>query len=366
MRSLIRLIFLTALCSNFALAEPLQLTTPEQFGERVRHLRTENEARAVIAGVWVGKKPLARIALGTSMTGVPATTDMSFRIGGVSQTFLGTLVMKLVEEGHFSLDDKISRWLPDLLESEKVTVGMLLNNTAGYKDYVRDPKAIDRITADPFAHFSAREIVDMALQDGEMNFSPGKTQEYSHTEFTILGQVMEKATGKSMPTLYEEYLLEPLQLERTGYSTTAQMPEPVLHSYSTDRDVYEESTFWDPSWAGESGPLYSTLDDLGKWGPIFGKGEMLSSKAFQTLLQRPAAGGKDNLYFAAGFVVANDWYFQNPNINGYTGVMGYLPEKDLTLVVFATRPDEGNTVHPAFAIFQQLVKELTPEHPLPF
>ena len=366
MRFLTQWTFLVALSLSFAFAEPSQPTTPERFGESVQRLRTEHEARAVLAGLWVGREPLAKIALGTSMTGVPATTDMSVRIGGISQTFLGTLVMKLVEEGHFSLDDKISRWLPDLLQAENVTVGMLLNNTAGYKDYVRDPQAVERITADPFAHFSAQEIVDTAVAGGDMNFSPGKTQEYSHTEFTILGQVMEKATGKTMPALYQEYLFEPLQLERTGYSVTAEMPEPVLHSYSTDRGVYEDSTFWEPSWAGESGPLYSTLDDLGKWGPVFGRGEMLSQKAFQTLLQRPVSGGKDNLYFAAGFVVANDWYFQNPNINGYTGVMGYLPEKDLTLVVFATRPQEGETVHPAFAIFQQLVRELTPEHPLPF
>ena len=366
MRLFIQFLLILALCTHFAQAEPGELTTSELFHKSVEQLREKHEARAVIAGLWVGKKPLARIALGTSMTGVPATTDMSFRIGGVSQTFLGTLVIKLVEQGHFSLEDKISHWLPGLIKSDEVTVGMLLNNTAGYKDYVRDPKVIDLVTKDPFAHFGAQRIVEMAVADGKMNFPPGQTQEYSHTEFTILGQVMEKATGKTMPALYDEYLFKPLQLEKTGYSSTAEMPCPVLHSYSSDREVYEDSTFWDPSWAGESGPLFSTLDDLGKWGPIFGKGELLSEEGFKTLLQRPAAGGKDNLYFAAGFVVANDWFFQNPNINGYTGVMGYLPDKDLTIVVIATRPEKGKVVHPAFAIFQELVKDITPGHPLPF
>ena len=43
----------------------------------------------------------------------------------------------LVEQGRISLDDKISRWLPNLLAADKVTVRMLVANTAGYIDYVR-------------------------------------------------------------------------------------------------------------------------------------------------------------------------------------------------------------------------------------
>ena len=48
------------------------------------------------------------------MTGVPATTDMHFRNGAVAISYVSTLLLKLVEEGTVSLDDKLSTWLPDV------------------------------------------------------------------------------------------------------------------------------------------------------------------------------------------------------------------------------------------------------------
>jgi CubicO group peptidase (beta-lactamase class C family) len=67
------------------------------------------------------------------MTGVPANLDMHLRIGGVSESFFGTLVMILVDQGKIRLDDKISKWLPDLLAADKVTIEMLIKNASGYQ-----------------------------------------------------------------------------------------------------------------------------------------------------------------------------------------------------------------------------------------
>lgn len=336
------------------------------FRASVERLRTENNARAVIAGVWKGDGPGVTIAVGDSMTMVPADTSMTVRIGGISQLFLGTLLMRLVEQGHLGLDDKISQYLPDLLAADNVTVRMLAQNTAGYKDYVRDERFIELVLSDPFRTFSSQEIIDYATKDGEMNFSPGTSQRYSHTEFTILGRILERATGHSMAELYQSEIFEPLGLTGTGYSTTPDLPGPVLHVFSSDRGVYEDATFWNPSWAGESGPLFSNIDDLGRWGPVFGTGQLLSARSFQEMIQRPDMAPRNDLYFATGFVVANGWFLQNPNINGYTGVMGYLPDQELTLVVFASQTAEPEVEHPALEIFKDLVLELAPSHPINF
>ena len=60
------------------------------------------------------------------MTTVPATTEMHYRIGGIAETFMSTLLLMLVEQGRINLDDKIARWLPDLLAADQVTVRMLV------------------------------------------------------------------------------------------------------------------------------------------------------------------------------------------------------------------------------------------------
>ena len=350
-----------------ALAQPLnpQAFGPTAFKDKVAVLKEKYGAKAVIAGVWRGNTELSKLALGNSMTDVPATTDMTVRIGGVSQFFLGTLVMRLVEQGYFSLDDKISKWLPNLYQADDVTVGMLIKNLGGYKDYVREEDFFKDVLADPFQSFTSKQLIEYSVRNQESNFPPGTAQRYSHTEFTILKMVIEAATGETMAALYQQEFFGPLGLTRTGYSTNPEIPSPVLHAFGSDRDIYEDITFWNPVWAGESGALYSTIEDLSKWVPAWGSGQLLSSPSFQELIRKPDVVAGDT-YFASGFVVSGGWYFQNPNINGFSGMVGYLPSEDITLIVFATQPEEETVVHPAKEIFLELVDVVAPGNPINF
>ena len=107
---------------------------------------------AAIYRVTVNGQPLVTGAFGSSMTGVPATTDMHFRNGSVAFSYLTTLLMEYVDQHKISLNDKISRWLPELPDAHQVTVKMLANMTSGYPDHVTDPKFIAGYYQNPFQH----------------------------------------------------------------------------------------------------------------------------------------------------------------------------------------------------------------------
>ncbi len=329
-------------------------------------MKQETHVKSLVAGVWKGDQEILTLALGESMTSVPADIGMSLRIGGISETFIGTLVMILVDKGKIKLEDKISKCLPDLLAADKVTVGMLIKNTAGYKDYVLNKDFVNLITQEPFRYISWKEIINYSTSDGQLNFPPGTQQRYSHTEFTILGEVLEKATGQLMPELYEEYIFRPLNLEHTGYSKNAELPCPALHAFSSDRGIYEDATYWNPSWTGESGPLYSTIPDLGKWALKFGKGSLLTPHSFDVRVGRPEGANHSDPYFASGFGVSNGWYFQNPSYSGYSGAFGYLPAKELAIIIFTTQSEENKTEGQAFQILQEITKKLMPENAIKF
>lgn len=354
--------FLRSLTLLFLLSCPL-LASPD-FESRLEALRQKTGARAVLAGVWKGGEAVNLAAVGESMAGVPATPDMHLRIGGVSETFLGTLVLKLVEEGRLSLDDPVSKYLPDLLAADRVTVGMLMKSLSGYKDYVYEPQFLKLVTAEPFRTFTHEELLDFATEGGQLAFSPGTAQKYSHTDYTVLEDVLEQATGRSMPELYQERLFGPLGLGHTGYMTTPELPLPVLHTFSDDRGVYEESTYWNPSWTGGSGPLYSTLEDLGRWARLFGRGELLSQESFAWQIARPQVAERDDFFIACGFVVADGWFLQNPSFNGFMGGFGYLPSEDLAVIVYATQEEGKPEGNHAFAIFRELVTRFAPQHPI--
>lgn len=365
MKRLLFLFVLVGLCAGAASSAP----DPGRLRTLLEEQRRALGAQALLFGLWQGDREILTTALGDSMTGVPATTDMHWRIGGITETFQGTLLMMLAEQGRIDLDAPLSRWLPDLLAADRVTVRMLANNTAGYPDYVRDPAFEALVTAEPFRHFTADDLIAVAVKSGRMDFEPGKSQAYSHTDFIILAQVMEKATGQSMKELYDENILRPLDLQDTQFPLTPEIQAPVLHSYLSDRGVYEDATYWNPSWAGATGGLTSDLRDLGRWGRVFGTGALLSPESFRTLTGPGTVGlgrNQPDRYFAYGFVFLNGWYVQNPNMNGYTGGFAYHPPTGTTIIVAATKAPGSKTVSPAFEILETVIGTVTPESPLNF
>ena len=159
--------------------------------ERLRAIVQENAAKlgakAVLFGVWRDDREILTMALGRSMTTVPATIDMHYRIGGIAETFMSTLLLMLVEQGRIGLDDTISRWFPSLLDADQVTVRMLVSDTAGYVDYVTADDFSKAQLQDPFRTFTDAELIDYAVRGGGMNFPPGTSQQYSHTDNVIPG-----------------------------------------------------------------------------------------------------------------------------------------------------------------------------------
>ena len=72
--------------------------------------------KSVIVRVTVDGQKVVTEAVGDSMTGVPATTDMHFRNGAVAISYVATLLLKLVDQKKVGLDDKLSKWSARLPE----------------------------------------------------------------------------------------------------------------------------------------------------------------------------------------------------------------------------------------------------------
>ena len=60
---------------------------------------------------------------------------MRYSIGSISKQFTATAILMLAEERKLSLDDPVSRFLPDLTRAKEVTIRQLLSHTSGYQDY---------------------------------------------------------------------------------------------------------------------------------------------------------------------------------------------------------------------------------------
>lgn len=148
----------------------------------VRQEMAAKHMKAAIVKVPIDGQELLTEAFGTSMTNVPATTDMHFRNGAVAISYISTLLMQLVDEKKVSLDDKVSKWLPDVKFSDQVTLGQLAPMTSGYFDYIQDEGFIKQVLSNPFRQWTPEELVAVATSH-PLLYPPGTNWSYAHSNY---------------------------------------------------------------------------------------------------------------------------------------------------------------------------------------
>lgn len=321
--------------------------------------------KALIVRVTRGGEDVYTAALGESMTGVPATPDMHFRNGAFAFSYIGQIVAKLVDARKVSLDDKLSTWFPQYPRADRITVKNLLNMTSGYADYVYQPALGDSINRDPFKQWTDEELLAIAFAAPEQ-FEPGTNWGYSHTNYVILTQVLQRITGKPMSEVMNEYIIGPMRLSQTsGEGGTPAISDPVLHTFTAERSeyfqvpegkqVYEEGTFWNPSWTTGSGAVQtSDIYDVTTSMEIIGSGSQVSPEmhAAQTSPQligfgSPAPGcsacraNTEAMSYGLGVILLGPWITQTKSFAGSAATSGYLPSQRLTVSVAMTYTPEA-------------------------
>lgn len=353
-------------------AAPSAHNSPEsqRISDIVRQQITDLGLSAAVFGVWRDDVEIATGAVGDSPLGVPATADMQLRVGQPMEPMLSTVLLQLDEAGTLPLDEPIAKWEPDFPRSDQITPRMLANSTTGISDYVTDPDFEKRLYANPIQGWTASEILDLANSRPPL-FPPGTSFAYSHSDLTLLGEVVQKATGQSLTDLLQQRIFEPLNMTASRVALTPQMPDPVLHGYTTERGVFEDSTFWNPTAFLHSGNMNSTVADMGKWVRALGTGELLSDKAFQEQMA-PTTAGLSNMttdkFFTFGTLHMDGWLAMNPAYGGYNGVALYEPQTKTTIVIYATlgltaNPTPNNAVPIAKAIAAVVVPDNPPQVP---
>jgi CubicO group peptidase (beta-lactamase class C family) len=320
---------------------------------------TTYDLKALLIHVIADDEQLVSVAYGESMNGVPANPQMHLRNGAVSIAYMSTLLLQFVDDGLVMLNDAISTWLPDLPDADAVTLRMLANMTAGYPDYVQNQTFQKAFYDDPFAIYDSQQLIDFGLSTPRV-FPPGENWDYSHTNYVILGLALEQIGGAPLADLLQERISAPLGLTGTQSSQTAQIPEPVLHAYSSERRsflgvpatarFYEETTFWNPSWTLAPGAVQtSTIADMAVSALAFAEGTLLSPESHAAQIAPdligfgaplegcPACHTLNADYsYGLGIVLSGAWVLQNPLLAGYGSVAAGLPGRNLAIAVATT------------------------------
>lgn len=357
--------------------------------ERIMHRSMATyHLKAIIVRVRSNGRNLYTGAFGDSMTGVPATPDMHFRNGAMAFTYMATMLLAFVDQKKLSLNDKVAKFFPDLPHANEISLKNLANMTSGYADYVYEPEVLDGTLLQPFRRWTPQELIHIGVSK-PMMFVPGTNFGYSHTNYVILGLILQRVAGMPLDEAMKKYIFGPMHLSQTQGFTTPQIPEPVLHTYSSERrealhipasvPFYEESTFWNPSWTTVEGAVQITdIADMAASMEAVGNGALLSKGSLKAQIGPNLVGfGHAEpkcrvcrkltaaFNYGLGVINAGPWVLQSKLFAGSDATAGSLPAKRIAVAVEVTYlpaafDDKGNFNIASPKIFEALANAVAP------
>src|SRR5438105_9970257 len=138
----------------------------------------------------------------------PATAEMRYSIGSISKQFTAAAILLLQEQGKLSLDDKVSKFIPDLTRANEVTIRQLLSHTSGYQDYWPQ----DYVMPFMLQPVTSQKIMDTWAKK-PLDFEPSTRWQYSNTNYVIAGVIVEKAAHMPLLQFLSEKVFIPLGMK---------------------------------------------------------------------------------------------------------------------------------------------------------
>jgi CubicO group peptidase (beta-lactamase class C family) len=310
--------------------------TDREAADRMRSTLDEKYAAAEFSGVALLVR--ADTTLLSSAWGLadrakktPMTPDTRLNLGSIGKLFTRTAIAQLAEAGKLSLDDKLSKYLPDFPHAGEITVEMLAAHRSGVGDFFND--AYDAMDKSKLRH--NRDYLQL-FRDQPLWFEPGTSERYSNGGYALLGEVIAKASGEDYYEYLAKHVFTPAGMKRTLYPIEGDGTPNVARGY-TRRDAgtgERDNQGTRPARGSAAGGGYSTAADLLKFDRALLAARLCGPKwsAWVAGEGRPDRG-------AAGAVSPADANFGFAG--GAPGISSqWQHEGDVTLIVLTNRDPE--------------------------
>ena len=229
-------------------------TTERALLQRLAVEQSENRVPSLIAAlvrdgetIWVDSRG--------SIDGQPATSNTQYRVGSITKSFVGVLVMRLRDEGLLNLSDRVDDYVPGTAVGNR-TVAELLSHSSSLTAEPAGPWW-ERTPGTPPPEFLA------TIDETQLRPEPAHVFHYSNAGFGILGELVARVRGKHWVEALQQEILDPLEMTRTTASPVAPHAEGwAVHPWA---DVLMREPAEDAGAMAPAGQLWSTVDDMVRW-----------------------------------------------------------------------------------------------------
>lgn len=233
---------------------------------------------------------------------VPAKAATVYRLASVSKPITAVAAMKLVERHRLTLEDTVGKWVPDVPAALRpITVRQLLSHQSGIRHYT--PQEDDSSRHYPQHYASLRDALAIFKNDALVH-APGTKMTYSTYGYTLLGVIIEEASGQNYVDFVSETIFKPLGMRHSGPDDPhAIVPNRSRGYAKTDAGSLRNAGFMDPSYKIPGGGWLSTAGDMVRFGLALQAGTLLKPESFQQMTTMQRAGGKADTFYGLGWIV---------------------------------------------------------------
>ena len=340
----IRWLALAALstCTLFAqLPADLEKKLDEKISSTLKLAGAPSVSVAVVEG---GKLVYAK-AFGAAdlAAGRAASVETRYAVGSISKQFTAAALLMLEEQGKLSLDDRVSKYFPDLTRAGEVTIRQLLSHISGYEDYAPQDYIIPEWTRPT----TPQAVVEHWARK-PLDFDPGTKWQYSNTNFVLAAQIFEKVSGRSLVEFLREKIFAPLDMQSASDWPPGQPADATAYTryaVGPPRPTQREAA----GWYYGAGELAMTPADLAKWDIAFLGRKILSARSWDELEREVKLANGDSTHYALGLALGEidnmPVFDHGGEVSGFISSNTVFPTRQGAVVVLSNQ-DVVNMVGP--------------------
>ncbi|CAG5016189.1 D-aminopeptidase [Dyadobacter sp. CECT 9275] len=220
----------------------------------VSHIENSNRGIGSVSIFKEGKEVYNRSFGQSKLENVQYNAETKYQIGSITKMITATLIFELIENSKLRLDDKLSKFYPNIPSSDKITIKNLLEHSSGLGDFTMKNDSIFWLTK----KVSENEIFEEIIEQG-VAFQPNEGIAYSNSGYYVLRKIVEKLNKKDYATIVAEKIAKPLNLK--NFSSITPKTKNIFLSYGYN-DKWEKITDFDFSNVVGVGDIVSTTKDL--------------------------------------------------------------------------------------------------------
>ncbi|MFD1211133.1 serine hydrolase domain-containing protein, partial [Arthrobacter sp. GCM10027362] len=314
----------------------------------------------------------------------PVSLADHVRIGSLTKTWTGTVILQLVQEGRLKLDDPVAKYRRGVPNGRNITIAQLLDMRSGLYSYSETPELNQTLDGRPHKAWTPAELLALAWTQ-KPYFAPNNGFYYSNTNAILLGLIAEKLDGKPLARIFQDRLFTPLGLTDTVFAAPESgglpAPHPQGYMYGTNTEtLYSQGlpvflqqeardgslkphdvTELNPSWVWAAGAGISTAGDLATWAQALVAGNLLNARLQHARLastESPDAGTLDIARYGLALAKFGGLYGHAGELPGFSTFAAHDPANHVTLVVWANLAPAPDGRSPATAIARAVARQV--------